>query len=256
MYLNLNYYLFKKLKKWDNFTNEEKPSYFEKVLKNNQVLQFVFKISRLRGDAMWWVYVLMCSVFIVILLIKIIYHYYKTRKIIKMEAKNEFKHNSKLTFVKVADNRSVIYYSQGPINMRTDPGDFSLYKTRMMDVPMYVGTTKKLNRVRNAWTGVYAFFFILFLLVFLLTATGILLEEFYPQGLEFLDGEAGNYIRQFFTSYYVGVFALLLTILALIFMLCEISIKKLLNYYLPVYLKQVNAECYQESMKPIYVKLG
>ena len=90
----------------------------------------------------------------------------------------------------------------------------------------------------------------------LLTATGILLEEFYQQGLEFLDGEAGNYIRQFFTSYYVGVFALLLTILALIFMLCEISIKKLLNYYLPVYLKQVNAECYQESMKPIYVKLG
>ena len=86
---------------------------------------------------MWRIYVVISAAFLLILIIKLINHHFKKSRVIKLKAIGEYKKFFDLSIIKVQDNRGIIYYSNGPINIKYDPSNFDLYRTRLTEIPSY-----------------------------------------------------------------------------------------------------------------------
>ena len=205
---------------------------------------------------MWRIHIIASIIFVVVLVGKLIHHHARKQKVIKMEASGEFKKFFKLHFVKVPDNRGVIYYSNGPMNIKYDPSNFDLYRTRLTEIPCYSYEDKKTRRYGRGWRICYWLIFAVALVCFLLSLIWQILLKFAPDSVEFLNIESLETLKEVFTSNYFCYGVGLFMILCLVFMLCNRNYKKHFVYNIPVYLKMVNRAAYAEAMKPIYVKLG
>lgn len=204
---------------------------------------------------MWWIHIIASIIFVVVLVGKLIHHHARKQKVIKMEASGEFKKFFKLHFVKVPDNRGVIYYSNGPMNIKYDSTNFDLYRTRLTEIPCYSYEDKKTRRYGRGWRICYWLIFAVALVCFLLSLIWLILLKFAPDSVEFLNIEALEMTKEVFTHRGFGFSMGLIAILALVFILLNLNYRKLFISYIPIYLKNVNTEVYKQAMKPIYVKL-
>lgn len=204
---------------------------------------------------MWWIYIVAGAVFVLILILKLVHQKIRSNKIVRMQAVNEYKKFFTLTFAKVPDARKVIYYSEGPMNIKYDPTNFDLYRTRMIQVPCYTCKEKKVKNFGLGWKIVYWIIFVLALLCCIISVVWQLLLEFAPDSIEFLNIEALEMTKTVFTYTGFAVSMALIALLAIIFILINKSYKKLFVSYMQIYFRLINNEVYSESMKPIYVKL-
>ena len=204
---------------------------------------------------MWWIYIVAGAIFVLFLILKLVHHKVRSNKIVRMQAVNEYKKFFTLTFTKVPDARKVIYYSEGPMNIKYDPTNFDLYRTRMIQVPCYTYKEKKVKNFGLAWKIIYWIIFVLALLCCIISVVWQLLLKFAPGSIEFLNIEALEMTKTVFTYTGFAVSMALIALLAIIFILINKSYKKLFVSYMQIYFRLINNEVYSESMKPIYVKL-
>lgn len=204
---------------------------------------------------MWWIYIVAGAVFVLILILKLVHQKIRSNKIVRMQAVNEYKKFFTLTFAKVPDARKVIYYSEGPMNIKYDPTNFDLYRTRMIQVPCYTCKEKKVKNFGLGWKIIYWIIFVLALLCCIISVVWQLLLKFAPDSIEFLNIEALEMIKTVFTYTGFAVSMALISLLAIIFILVNQSYKKLFVSYMQIYYRLINNEVYSKSMKPIYVKL-
>lgn len=205
---------------------------------------------------MWRIYVVISAAFLLILIIKLINHHFKKSRVIKLKALGEYKKFFDLSIIKVQDNRGIIYYSNGPINIKYDPSNFDLYRTRLTEIPSYSYKENKDKKYGRTPFIIYWVLFVLSFIVFALSLVWILLLNFAPESVEFLNIKSLETLKEVFTSNYFCYGVGLFMILCLVFILCNRNYKKHFVYNIPVYLKMVNRAAYAEAMKPIYVKLG
>ena len=149
---------------------------------------------------MLWIHIIASIIFVVVLVGKLIHHHVRKQKVIKMEASGEFKKFFKLHFVKVPDNRGVIYYSNGPMNIKYDPSNFDLYRTRLTEIPCYSYEDKKTRRYGRGWRVCYWLIFAVALVCFLLSLIWQILLKFAPDSVEFLNIEALEMTKEVFTQ--------------------------------------------------------
>lgn len=204
---------------------------------------------------MWW-YILIAVAFVIILVLKLAHYYTRKSFIVHLKAKDRFKSFFKMTYVKMSDNRKVIYYSNGPTNIHYDPTNLNMYKTGLIEVPYYVLSDKKKKLFGKGWLVLYSIFLIIFAVAFLLSLAIIICDWIDPNILSF----ANNYDWLVEAKKYVGNFyfcegALALTLLAIFFIVFNVSYRHLFFNFIPYYLQMINGEIYYKTMQPIYIKL-
>lgn len=205
---------------------------------------------------MWWIYIVIGVVFLLVLISKCASYSAKRKRTIQMDFKGIFKRYSTLTIQKVNDGRKVIYYSQGPMNIKYDPSNFDLYRNTLIEIPWYVMNEKKTNKFGRGRLVVYIILLVIFSVLFVLSAVGIILNNFYPEAIEFLNTEALSFIIDYGFTYYFATGALACVLLTILFICLNRAYAKLFIYYMPSYLTTINNETYYKTMQPIYVKLN
>ena len=98
-----------------------------------------------------WIYIIILVVFFVIVVLKLIHFVVKKKGLQKFKDLNAYKKRLDIKYEKIPDNREVIYYSNGPLNIYFDPSNQNIYKGSTIDVPIYMANDKKVKKVGTGW---------------------------------------------------------------------------------------------------------
>ena len=203
-----------------------------------------------------WIYIIILVVFFVIVVLKLIHFAVKKKGLQKFKDLNAYKKRLDIKYEKIPDNREVIYYSNGPLNIYFDPSNQNIYKGSTIDLPVYMANDEKAKKVGTGWLYLYIFIAILSFIVMALSIACFTANKIDESLLSFMNYDWLETVKNILINEYFLVSIVLFFLLTILFIAFNVAYRKLFIFFVPIYVDTINNQNFVKAMQPIYIKLN